>query len=82
MTTEQIRQTVLHFLHQIAPEADIDNLKPAVRLRDQFEFDSVDFLAFATALQNEFNIPIPEKDYPKLATLDSCVEYLSAAQGT
>ena len=76
--TAHIRQTVLDLLAKIAPEADIAHLDPSDRLRNQFDFDSVDFMNFAVALQERLQIEIPEKDYPQLATLDSCVAYLAA----
>jgi len=76
MTEEQIRDVVLHILGQIAPEADLTALRPEKRLRDQFELDSVDYLSFATALQKEFGIHIPEEDCLSLATLNGCLAYL------
>jgi hypothetical protein len=36
-------------------------------------------LNFVIALHAALNVEIPEADYPKLATLDGCVEYLTAA---
>jgi acyl carrier protein len=73
-----IRQTVLDVLAKIAPEADIAHLDPNDRLRNQFDFDSVDFMNFAVALQERLQVDIPEKDYLQLATLNSCVAYLKA----
>lgn len=76
MKEEQIRDVVLRTLGRIAPEADLGNLRPDRGFRDQFDFDSVDFLNFALALQDEIKISIPEEDYPSLATLNGCIEYL------
>ncbi len=76
MSEEQIRSLVLKLLGRIAPEADLGGLHPDRRFRDQFEFDSVDFLNFALALQDELKIEIPEEDYPSLATLKGCINYL------
>ena len=50
MNKAAIKDFVLHTIRQIAPEADIENLNPDRRFRDQFDFDSVDFLNFALAL--------------------------------
>lgn len=77
MTEHEIRDVAVRILRQIAPEADVQALEPGRRLRDQFDFDSVDFLNFALGLQAEFKLTIPETDYPRLATLESCIEYLS-----
>ncbi|GLI33446.1 acyl carrier protein [Desulforhabdus amnigena] len=75
---EQIKGVVLTVIKKIAPEANLDHLKPNKSFRDQFDFDSIDFLNFALALQEKFAVKIPENDYPKLATLDGCIEYLKS----
>lgn len=50
LTEDQIKIVALDIIGNIAPEADIENLDPAMRLRNQFDFDSVDFMNFAVAL--------------------------------
>jgi acyl carrier protein len=77
MTRDQIRATVLRTLGIIAPEADPATLLPGVNLRDQLDIDSMDFLNFVIALHKELAVDIPEKDYPKLGTLDGCTAYLA-----
>jgi acyl carrier protein len=79
MTPNDIRAAVLRALGRVAPEADLDNLKPDIGFREQLDIDSMDFLNFVIALHKSFRIEIPEKDYPKLATLDGCVAYLTPA---
>jgi acyl carrier protein len=78
MTEDQIRKVALELIGKIAPEADIENLDPADRLRNQFDFDSVDFMNFAVALQEQLKVDIPEEDYPQLATLNGCIAYLKS----
>jgi acyl carrier protein len=68
----------LECVKAIAPEAALDTLDPELRLRDQFTFDSVDFLDLALALEKALGIRIPEEDYPHLSTLHGAVAYLSA----
>ena len=46
--------------------------------RDQSDIDSMDFLNFVIGLHKELKVEIPEADYPKLASLNSGVEYLLA----
>ncbi len=75
---EQIRETVLLVIRRIAPEADLDSLDSRRRYREQFDFDSIDYLNFAVGIQEEFQIVIPEMDFPRLATLDGCLDYLKA----
>lgn len=79
MNEEEIRQAVLRVLADIAPEADLSRLKPNARIRDQLDIDSMDFLNFIIALSKELNYEVPERDYGRLASLESCVEYLVTA---
>jgi len=81
LTEDQIKKVALELIGKIAPEADIENLDPADRLRNQFDFDSVDFVNFAVALQAQLNVEIPEEDYPQLATLKGCIAYLKSKCG-
>ena len=78
LTENHIKNIALELIRKIAPEADIENLDPTVRLRDQFDFDSVDFMNFALALQEKLNVKIPEEDYLQLATLRGCIAYLNS----
>jgi acyl carrier protein len=82
MVEEQLRDLILRILGQIAPEADLGQLRPEKRLRDQFELDSVDFLNFALAIEAELKIRIPEEDFPSLSTLDGCIAYLLPRLGS
>jgi acyl carrier protein len=79
VTENEIRETVVRVLVGIAPEADPATLEPDVSFRDQLDIDSMDFLNFAIELHEELGVEIPEADYPKLQTLDACVEYLGRA---
>jgi acyl carrier protein len=78
MTKDQIRETVLRVLGQIAPEADLSQIKPNLRIRDQLDIDSMDLLIWVIGLHKELKVDIPEADYPRLAILDSCIDYLAA----
>ncbi|MDR3629905.1 MAG: acyl carrier protein [Desulfocapsaceae bacterium] len=78
MTEDQIKEVALKIISRIAPEADIANLDPADRLRNQFDFDSVDFMNFAVALQSHLKVEISEADYPQLASLNGCIAFLKS----
>jgi acyl carrier protein len=82
MSPAEIREAVLRVLGEIAPEADLANLKPQARLRDQLDIDSMDFLNFIIGLHNQLHVEIPERDYGRLATLEGCVDYLAAIMAT
>ncbi|MCF8052556.1 MAG: acyl carrier protein [Desulfobacterales bacterium] len=75
---DDIKKVALEIIAGIAPEADVEHLDPSDRLRNQFDFDSVDFMNFAVGLEEQLNVNIPEEDYPKLATLNGCIAYLKA----
>ncbi len=77
MSREKIREIVLRALGRIAPEADLSQLKPGARIRDQLDIDSMDLLNFVIGLHKEMHVEIPEADYPRLATVDGCVDYLA-----
>ena len=77
LTPDDLKATVLRLLGEIAPEADPTEIKPDVNFRDQLDIDSMDFLNFVIALHEDLHVEIPEADYPKLATLNGCIEYLT-----
>jgi len=55
----------------------LSNVKPDVRLRDQLQLDSMDFLDIVMELRKRHSIEVPEADYIQLASLDSCANYLT-----
>ncbi len=77
MIEQQIRNVVLNIIAVVAPDADLSNVKGDVRLRDQLDMDSMDFLDIVMELRKRYKIEVPKEDYPLLATLDSCVTYLA-----
>lgn len=77
LTPDEIRQTVLRLLGEIAPEVDRAALKPDISFRDQLDIDSMDFLNFIILIHKTFGVEIPEADYPKYSTLNGCVKELS-----
>jgi acyl carrier protein len=82
VTRDEIRATVLRVLGEIAPEADPAALEPGVPFREQLDLDSIDLLNVVVGLHGALGVDIPEADYPKLATLDACVEYLARGLGS
>jgi acyl carrier protein len=77
MTKDECKQVVLDIIADIAPDEDLSNVKPEVRLRDQLQLDSMDFLDIVMELRKRHGIEVPEKDYQQLASLDSCADYLT-----
>ena len=81
MTQDEIRQTVVRLLAEIAPEIDPASVKHDVELRDQFDLDSMDWLNYIIAIDETLNVGIPEADYQQLISVDAFVEYLGARLG-
>ena len=77
MADQRIKDIILGIISVVAPDADLSDVKSDVRLRDQLELDSMDFLDIVMELRKRYKIEVPKEDYPQLATLDSCVAYLS-----
>lgn len=77
MEAEKIGPAILDIISTIAPDEDLSDVKPDVRLRDQIDLDSMDFLDIVMELRKRYGVEVPEEDYPKLATLDSCREFLA-----
>ncbi len=76
MTKDDIKKLVTEIIADIAPDEDLSGLKPDVRLREQLQLDSMDFLDIVMELRKRHGIEVPEADYMQLATLDSCANYL------
>ena len=77
MTHEEIVIAVKDIIAQIAPDEDVQSLDTGVRLRDQIELDSMDFLDIVMELRKRYGVQVPEEHYKELATLDGCVAYLA-----
>ena len=78
MTRDEIRSSLLAALGDVAPEVDLSRLDPREDLREQLEIDSMDLLNLAIGVHQRTGVEIPEADYPKLSTLEACVDYLTA----
>ena len=77
MEAEKIGPAILDIISTIAPDEDLSAIKPDVRLRDQIDLDSMDFLDIVMELRKRYGVEVAEEDYPKLASLDSCQEFLA-----
>ena len=77
MTKDECKQVVLEIIAEIAPDEDLSDVKPDVALREQLDLDSMDFLDIVMELRKKRGIEVPENDYGKLASLDSCADYLT-----
>lgn len=76
MTRDAIKDLVMEIIADIDEDAEFDDLQPDQPLRDQLDLDSMDFLDIVMELRKRYQLQIPEDDYPQLATLNSCADYL------
>ena len=76
MTRDEIRTTILGVIGDIVPDEDLSDLKGDVRIRDQIEMYSMDFLDIVMELRKRYGVEVPEDDYMELSTIDSSVDYL------
>ena len=76
MTRDEIKDMILEIIEDIDEDAEFDGLEVDKPLRDQLDLDSMDFLDIVMELRKRYKLQIPEEEYPELATLTSCVNYL------
>lgn len=77
MIKEDISKAIIEIINDILPDGDCSDVDPDVKLRDQLDLDSMDFLDIVMELRKQYSVEVPEEEYPQLATLNSCVEYLA-----
>jgi acyl carrier protein len=82
MNEQQLREAVIDALTEVAPDIDPTAIDPDTDLAEQLDIDSMDFLNVIVAINERTGIEVPERDYPKLSTLNDAVAYLEVqAQG-
>lgn len=78
MTREELQQTLLAALGEIAPEVDLGALDAARPLRQQVDLDSADWLNFLVAVHDRLGVDIPDAEAGRLRTLAQIVEYCAS----
>ncbi|WP_020660052.1 acyl carrier protein [Amycolatopsis benzoatilytica] len=78
LTRDQATAAVRTALAGFATEAELAELPPGESLREALELDSMDFLTFVERLSQRLGRRIEEADYPRLATVDSAADFLTA----
>lgn len=78
MNPDEIRAQLLTLLTTVAPDIEPQSVDAARPLRDQFDFDSMDALHFATAVSEAFGIAIAETEYPELTSLERAGSFIAA----
>lgn len=76
---DRAKEMVAAALLSVVPDADVDAVGEDVSLREEFELDSLDFLAFVASLSRRSGLRIDEDDYDRLRSLGGCVDYLTSS---
>lgn len=76
-----LRTAFIAELTAAAPDLDPGMIGDDDHLQDDLGLDSMDFLNLVSALYKRFALPIPEADYPRLATAAKAVAYLAEKLG-
>lgn len=77
MTKEQIKQTIIEQILEIAPDIEEYEIIPDENLQRSLEIDSFDFLRVLTALYEKLGVEVPESDYGKVDTLEHMTDYFA-----
>ena len=72
-----LRAAFLADLTAVAPDLDPAEIGDDDHLQDDLGLDSMDFLNLVAALHRRFGLPLPEADYPRIATTGLAVAYLA-----
>lgn len=67
----------IHLPRSVVPAADPVALRRELELREPIDIRSPDFERFVIRLSERLDFDIPREDYPQLATLRGCSEYVS-----
>ena len=78
MNEDNIRTSIIEVLNKFVEPVDTATIDPNLTFHEQFEFDSIDFINFASLVGSTLQVEIPEEDYYRLATLNGCVDYLAS----
>ncbi|CAM3393283.1 phosphopantetheine-binding protein [Streptococcus pluranimalium] len=75
MTKETIYETVVKVIRQQRHEDDL-SVTPEMSLRDDLGVDSIELMEFVIALEDEFNINIPDEDVDQMVRMSDLLTYL------
>lgn len=75
MTREESYETVVKVIREQRHDADF-LVTPETSLRDELGVDSIELMAFVIALEDEFNIHIPDEDVDHLLNMSDLLTYL------
>lgn len=72
------RDTILAIITDVAPDAEVDDVRDDEDLRDELDIDSMDFLDVLVGVHERLGVEVPEADYGQVQTLAALVAYVDA----
>jgi acyl carrier protein len=78
MNKQDARQAVHTAIGQVAPDVDLDGLDGGLRLQQDLELDSLDFLRLVEIIDEATGVDIPERDYTAVATVKGLIDYVAS----
>jgi acyl carrier protein len=77
MTPEELEAKVLELIAEQL-EVSQEQLKPAAAFVDDLKADSLAVVELVLALEQEFNIEIPDEDTEKIKTVKDATDYIKS----
>jgi acyl carrier protein len=77
MNNNNIQQTNLDEIQEVAPEIELDDIDMDKDIREECDLDSMDFLNYLIALKQSTGVSIAEGDYTQVNTFNKMQSYLS-----
>ena len=77
MTPEELEAKVLELICEQL-EVSQDQLKPSAAFVDDLKADSLAVVELVLALEQEFNIEIPDEDTEKIKTVKDATDYIKS----
>lgn len=78
MNGQDARAAVLAAIDEVAPDVDTSDIDTSMRLRQDLEIDSLDFLRLLELLAESTGVETPEDDYGGLTTVQRLIDYIAA----
>lgn len=72
----ELEQTVRRVIGEVAPDLQESTIELDDDFHDDLGLDSMDALNLAIALHEATGVDVPERDYPKITSVRTCVDYL------
>ncbi len=77
MKRDEIRETLIACLSDVAPEIAEEEVEDDVDIRDELDLDSMDILRWVQGIHKALGVEIPEEDYGKMTSLGDAIDYVT-----